>query len=112
MAFGKDLRNMRRYKGYKLKEFANMVGLDYAYLSELEREKAIAPGIEKLVQIADALGIDRDTTILKAGRIPLWIKELFLTDRAMTCAIVLKEVASEEYNRRTMWVGDKNSFRP
>lgn len=67
--FGPMLRNLRNEKGYRLREFAKMVGISAAYLSQIERGEARPPREERVRAIARALGEDPDTLMAHSGRV-------------------------------------------
>jgi len=76
MAFGKDVRRMRLCYKISLIKFAEMLDLSPTYVSLFEREKTLPPSVKVITKIAVILKIDPDVTVLKAGKIPLWIRDL------------------------------------
>ena len=54
---GGTIRRLRVNEGISLRRFAEMVGMDYAYLSNIERGQA-NPTVDVLAKIADGLGVD------------------------------------------------------
>ncbi|MDH5525756.1 MAG: helix-turn-helix domain-containing protein [Nitrospirota bacterium] len=68
-SFGPMLRSLRNSKGYRLREFAKMVGISAAYLSQIERGEARPPREERVRTIARALGEDPDTLMAHSGRV-------------------------------------------
>ncbi|MCI0441690.1 helix-turn-helix domain-containing protein [bacterium] len=59
---GMKLKQLRKDKGLSLKELSEKTGLSISYLSEIEAAKKY-PKPEKLIQIADALGIAFDEIV-------------------------------------------------
>ncbi len=76
--FGKILKRMRGEKRWTLRDVAEKVETNFAYLSQLEA--GIAKPSEVLVErIADAFGLkgkDRESLIFVARNIPEQIKEI------------------------------------
>lgn len=68
-SFGPMLRSLRNEKGYRLREFAKMVGISAAYLSQIERGEARPPREERVRTIARALGEDPDLLMAHSGRV-------------------------------------------
>ncbi len=97
MAFGKDLREMRLTRGYKLRQFAKLCGISPTYLSKIEREEFVPPSIEVITKMANLLNIDADVTCLRAGKVPTWIKELFMSEDAIYCVGALIKVKDGSY---------------
>jgi transcriptional regulator with XRE-family HTH domain len=66
--FGAEVRRLRLQQGRSLRSFAKDVGLSPSFISQLEAGKASAPGVEKILAIARALGADGDEMLAFAGR--------------------------------------------
>ena len=56
-ALGLRIRSLRESQEVSLRKFALMVGVDYSYLSNVERGKANV-SIDTLAKIADGLGVE------------------------------------------------------
>ena len=69
MTFGRCLRVLRESGKWGLRELARELGLSATYLSSIERDKVGPPADERLVAIADALGVDRARLFAAAGRV-------------------------------------------
>ncbi|EGS9999210.1 helix-turn-helix transcriptional regulator [Clostridium perfringens] len=57
MSIGKNLREIRRTKGFTMKELSNKSGVSQSYISDLENEKNNKPSIDILIKLANALEI-------------------------------------------------------
>ncbi len=71
--FSMKLRQFREQRGYALKELAARTGLSASYLTEIEKGKKY-PKAEKIIQLAQALGISFDELVslkLEHGLNPL-----------------------------------------
>lgn len=70
-SFGKLLRQARKDGGYSQRELAQMVGLDFTYLSKLENDRADYPPKEEVIRLlANSLALDAEELIYAAGRLP------------------------------------------
>jgi transcriptional regulator with XRE-family HTH domain len=69
MAFGQRLQKLRHEKQIGLKRLAPELGIDYTYLSKLERDRA-RPSEEVVYRVASYFGCDPDPLLLAADRIP------------------------------------------
>lgn len=67
--FGATIRRLREERGIGLRKFAKLVAMSPTYLSKVERDEFKPPAEEKVVEIADALGQDRDWLLALAGRV-------------------------------------------
>lgn len=59
VALGQRIREARKRRGLRLEDVAGQVGINYATVSAYERGRA-APGVDKLRQIAQLLGVSAD----------------------------------------------------
>ena len=60
--FGQFVREKRKSKNIKLKDFAEMIGISSVYASYIETGKRPAPSREKCDAIADVLSLTADET--------------------------------------------------
>lgn len=58
MSIGKKLREIRRSKGFTMKELSNKSKVSQSYISDLENEKNNKPSIDILNKLANALEIN------------------------------------------------------
>ncbi len=71
--FGDRIRELRKAKGYSLRQLAPLVGVGFSYLSKVERGRLDFDGTasESLVhRLATVLESDKDELLMLAGRIP------------------------------------------
>jgi HTH-type transcriptional regulator, competence development regulator len=70
-SFGQLLRQARKDGGYSQRELAQMVGLDFTYLSKLENDRADYPPKEEVIRLlANSLNLNAEELIYAAGRLP------------------------------------------
>ena len=75
--FGQLIRQARKEKGYSQREVAEIIGLDFTYLSKLENSRAEYPPKEDVIRsLARRLDLDEEELIFLAGRIPQGGEEL------------------------------------
>ncbi|MDM0612173.1 helix-turn-helix transcriptional regulator [Clostridium perfringens] len=65
MSIGKNLREIRRAKGFTMKELSSKSNVSQSYISDLENEKNNKPSIDILNKLANALEIDINYFILE-----------------------------------------------
>jgi transcriptional regulator with XRE-family HTH domain len=88
LTFGDTLRNARKRAGLDVAEVAKRVGVSRDYLYKIERGEAPAPGTERIDQLANAVGADRDEFHLAAGKLPREVLDSFRIDPIVTTKIV------------------------
>jgi transcriptional regulator with XRE-family HTH domain len=78
MTFGVRLRELRKTKNLSQRALADMVGINFTYLSKVESEKldfAQYPSEDLIRKLAAALEADVDELLLLAKKIPTDIRE-------------------------------------
>lgn len=81
MRFGERLQELRKAKGYTLRDLAAKVGVGFTYLSKAENSKlafADYPGEALILKLAEALDADADELLILAKKIPPVIKKRVL----------------------------------
>ncbi len=71
--FGDKVRELRKSKGYSLRQLAPKVDVGFTYLSKIERGKldfGESPSANLIHRLADALDADEDELMLAAKRVP------------------------------------------
>lgn len=70
--FGQLIRKARKEKGYSQRQLAELLHLDFTYLSKLENDRADHPPSEEVIRsLAEHLDLPNvEELIYKAGRIP------------------------------------------
>ena len=78
MTFGARLRELRKAKNLSQRALADLVGINFTYLSKVESEKldfAQYPSEDLIRKLASALEADVDELLLLAKKIPADIRE-------------------------------------
>ncbi len=69
--FCQKIKQARKDKGYSQRRLAQIIGIDFTYLSKLENNRTeYAPKEEVIRSFATQLDLDPDALIFLAGRIP------------------------------------------
>jgi len=69
--FGKRLRELRREKGFTLRQLAELAGVDFTYLSKVENDRVpYTPAADTIRTLARALGVDPLELLQLAGKLP------------------------------------------
>jgi transcriptional regulator with XRE-family HTH domain len=71
--FGDRIRELRKAKGYSLRQLAPLVGVGFSYLSKVENDKLDFEGTasESLIhRLADVLEADEEELLLLAHHVP------------------------------------------
>lgn len=63
---GKNLKNIRRKKGWSQQKLAEVAQLSYVTIAKIEQERAKEPTIHSVVKLADALGVSVDELLGRA----------------------------------------------
>lgn len=70
MSFGTMLQKLRAQHDLSQRALAELVGIDFTYISKIENEALDPPSEETLIKMANVFGVDRYDFILSAKKIP------------------------------------------
>ena len=71
ITFAQKIKQARKDKGYSQRKLAQLIGIDFTYLSKLENNRGDYPPKEdKIRALAEHLELDADQLTFLAGRIP------------------------------------------
>ena len=76
--FGEKLRELRKGRDLSQKKLAELVAINFTYLSKIENERldfAKFPREELICKLASALGSDKNELLILAKKVPPRIKE-------------------------------------
>lgn len=65
MLNGARIRELRTMKGYTCLDMSKFTNISKSYIEELERGTKVNPAFNKVVSLADALGVKVDDLIFK-----------------------------------------------
>lgn len=69
--FGQRFRQLRKAKGLSQRELADLVGVDFTYLSKIENDRIAPPSAKTIAALARVLDTDADELAVLAGKIPV-----------------------------------------
>jgi transcriptional regulator with XRE-family HTH domain len=110
--FGTFLKDMRNEKGISLRELAKRVNISHSYLSNLENGKKPPPGNKLLIDIANALSLNKESQRLLFD-IAAKAKELQRSDYTIPADIskyLYETVAARRFIREADNQGCSNDF--
>lgn len=99
MEFGQYIRKVRLAlnagdKSYSLRQVAQRVGIEPAYLSKIERGNFAPPSETVIVKLADELGQNPDVLLAMAGKLSTDLQEI-IRKRPQLFATLLRELAEQ-----------------
>ncbi len=74
--FGDRLKELRLLARLTQRQLADLIGVDFSYLSKIENGVLPPPSERVLSQLAEALNTDKDELLILAGKIPADIAEM------------------------------------
>lgn len=80
--FGRRLRELRRAKDLSLRLLADLVGVDFTYLSKLENDRIPPPSAKTIAALAEHLDGDADELAVLAEKIPADLVDVFRSNPA------------------------------
>jgi transcriptional regulator with XRE-family HTH domain len=69
-AFGEILREKRRAAGISQRRLAELVGVDFSYISKLENGRMPGPAADTIVRIAESIGCPSEELLAAAQKLP------------------------------------------
>lgn len=76
--FGEYLRELRKEKKVTQRRLAELVGIDFTYISKIENGSMDPPAEDKIIRIAEVLGVEPDELILAAKKVPSSYKKIIV----------------------------------
>ena len=76
MDFGERLRQLRLDKTLSQRKLAEKIGIDFTYLSKIERGRMSPPSQETIMKLASVLEADSDELLVLADRVPDDVKDV------------------------------------
>lgn len=68
--FGKKLKALRMAKEISQRKLAELVGIDFTYISKIESGTMVPPSEETIIKMAEVLGEDPDIMLIAAKKVP------------------------------------------
>lgn len=98
MTFGEYIRERREARRqsdrrYSVRQVAQRIGVEPAYLSKIERNETAPPSEEKIRALAEELGEDADVLLAMAGKVSLDLLEI-IRKRPQLFAELIRQMKS------------------
>lgn len=74
--FGKKLKEKRREAGFSQRKLAEIVGVDFSYISKLENGRLPPPAAATVVRMAEILGCSDDELLAAARKLPMDVENV------------------------------------
>lgn len=97
MSFGNRIRQLRKAHRYTLRELADLVGIDFTYLSKIENDRAPAPAEERIRTLAVLLDADAEELILLADKLPADFEQDLLDRPEQQVAELYRSIVGKRY---------------
>ncbi len=94
--FGDRLKELRLLARLTQRKLADLIGVDFSYLSKIENGVLPPPSERVVSQLAEALNTDKDELLILAGKIPADIAEMLKHKKT------LELLRSERTQRKVM----------
>ena len=78
MKIGEFIRQTRLTKGYSLREFSKMIEVSTTYMCKIERDEFAPPSADKIISIANKLGLNSVLLLAMAGKISPELPDMIL----------------------------------
>ena len=98
MTYGEFIRGRREAlkeedRSFSVRQVAQRIGVEPAYLSKIERGEVAPPSEAKIIALAEELGEDRDVMLAMAGKVSTDLREIILK-RPRLFADLIRELKS------------------
>lgn len=74
--FGQLLKELRRAKGISQRDLAELVEVDFSYISKVENDRLPPPAADTVVKICGVLEAPPDELLAATGKLPSDVKEM------------------------------------
>ena len=108
-AFGSYIQRARRARGKTQRQLAGDLGIDFTYLSKLENGRGEPPGDDTIRGLATELGLDAETLLALAGKLPPELRRMAQEDREL--AVFLRRIPTMSPEERQRLYAPKGEPR-
>lgn len=98
-SLGEFLQEKRGAAGFKLREFAKMIGIAPSYLSDIENDRRV-PSEEILKKVAQALGLNLSELMGLAGRMGDTV-ERYVRNQPLS-GVLFRKIADRQLNEQQL----------
>lgn len=111
--FGERLRRARRTEGMTLRQLAELVDVDFTYLSKLENDRLSPPSDATIVRLSEALSLDPDELFAAARKVPTDLRRHVKEGTPQTALLLRRlsgrHLTEDQYRRIMEILGDQGS---
>lgn len=75
--FGATLREVRRSRNVSQRKLAELIGVDFSYISKVENDRLPPPAADTIVKISEALNVSSETLLSLTDKLPSEIRKMF-----------------------------------
>lgn len=79
--FGKKLKAFRLEKEISQRKLAELVGIDFTYISKIESGTMDPPAEDKIIKMAEVLGEDPDIMLVAAKKVPKELQKIITENK-------------------------------
>ncbi len=79
--FGKKLKALRLEKEISQRKLAELVGIDFTYISKIESGTMDPPAEDKIIKMAEVLGEDPDIMLVAAKKVPKELQKIITENK-------------------------------
>src|SRR5438046_1349106 len=80
LSFGRTIRDARKQRGISQRQLADLVNIDFTYLSKIENDRMAPPSEKAIRAMAEVLASDADELIRLAGKVPSDLADFLVRD--------------------------------
>jgi transcriptional regulator with XRE-family HTH domain len=77
--FGQILKELRRSKGISQRDLAELVGVDFSYISKIENDRLPPPAATTVEKICEVLKIPSENLLSYSGKMGSGIKDIIIS---------------------------------
>lgn len=82
--FGHSLKTLRSEKKISQRKLAELVGINYTYISKIENGAQEPPSEDTIIKIARVLGEDADEMLIQANKIPSYFQKIITENKEVS----------------------------
>jgi len=76
--FGKKLQSLRRAKGMSQRKLAQLVGVDFSYISKVENDRLPPPAADTIEKICHEIGVGHDELLGMTNKLPTEVRQMLV----------------------------------
>ena len=102
--FGERIKHARREKKMSQRKLAELLGVNFTYLSKIENNEMPAPSKEKILGLARHLELDSDNLFALAGRLPDELVDAAVQPHMPTILRAARDLSEEDKKAMLEWI--------